>query len=57
MVWHGGKGHHPRGTATSSYCIKACKNRDIKCNDCVRIHGKDTEYVRIDDDTDLDCKS
>jgi hypothetical protein len=53
MVWHGGKGHHPRGTATSSYCIKACKNRDIKCNECVRIHGKDTEYEPL---TDNDCK-
>ena len=22
-----------------------CKNRDIKCNQCLRLNGKDTEYV------------
>jgi hypothetical protein len=36
MVWHGGKGHHPRGSSQSSYCIKDCANRDKCCDDCYK---------------------
>ena len=43
------KGSWPRGKA-SSYCIRDCSNRDIKCKDCIRIYqnGKyeDSEYQK-----------
>jgi len=34
--------------AFSGVCFKQCANRDIKCHECCKINGKETEYVPLE---------
>jgi hypothetical protein len=27
-----------------TFCLKDCKNRDVKCDQCFKYQGKETEY-------------
>ncbi len=42
---------HP-GYKFQGHCMKNCKNRGIKCRECFRIHGKETEFIENENEKD-----